>query len=429
MPPLSNEEAKKLAVFRYIKGDNSTPRNDGNPLMKGRWIDHCEEHVGNVEHALLTLVTQGVMLTREGTICSSFEHASDIVYGYHQQRSWQDPAPLHYVRTPEILAHRNSMSSGVPLPDLTLATLPSRYIISPPHLVEAASRLCNIIISTCTIETTRNTMRKRCNRDGLELIRSEYASVRRYLDKKACEAIALAMDGFIRLGLVELSQPCFAELRGDFEGWNKVQESDRKMSDALICGKYVQLMERHLSDAEYLRFEGLLDKRAAHGDLELVSECIDVTLARFTSQSMVDSYHSGKAYQARPDTIKPEGGGDRLSVDERIAKGESPPGPCPFPGCGELHWLKHCDKRKAKEAKDKAKAKKAEKAAAKAAKKAEQQQNDGDEDGAEGKVKVAAGRNTADPFALDTSQLFSGAAGEQRSVQFGSCGVIQTLGI
>ena len=57
MPPLSNEEAKKLAVFRYIKGDNGNPRNDGNPLMKGRWIDHCEEYVGNTEHSLLTLVS------------------------------------------------------------------------------------------------------------------------------------------------------------------------------------------------------------------------------------------------------------------------------------------------------------------------------------------------------------------------------------
>ena len=61
MPPLSSEEAKRLAVFRYIKGEGGIPRNDGNPLMKGRWIDHCEEHVGNTEHALLTLVTQGAM--------------------------------------------------------------------------------------------------------------------------------------------------------------------------------------------------------------------------------------------------------------------------------------------------------------------------------------------------------------------------------
>ena len=213
--------------------------------MKGRWIDHCEEYVGNTEHSLLTLVSQGVILTREGTICSSFEHASDIVHGYHQRKSWSDPAPLMYVRTPEIRAHRLAVSAGVPLPDFDHKTLPSRYIISPPHLIETSSRLCNLIIATCTIETSRNTMRKKRNRDGLELIKLEYASVRRYLDKKACETIALAMDGFIRLGLVELSQSCFAELRGDFEGWNKVQETDRKMSEALICGKYVQLVERH----------------------------------------------------------------------------------------------------------------------------------------------------------------------------------------
>ena len=90
MPPLSNEEAKRLAVFRYIKGENGIPRNDGNPLMKGRWLDHCEEHVGNVDHHLLTLVSQGVVLTREGTICSSLEHASDIIHGYFVARTWKD---------------------------------------------------------------------------------------------------------------------------------------------------------------------------------------------------------------------------------------------------------------------------------------------------------------------------------------------------
>ena len=131
----------------------------------------------------------------------------------------------------------------------------------------------------------------------------------------------------------------------------------------VVFGKCVQIMERALSDAEYLRFEGLLDKRAAHGNLDLVCECIDVTLGRFTSQSMQDSYNSGKAFIApgtRNDTIKPVGSGgggnERLTVDQRIANGESPPGPCPFPGCNESHWLKHCGKRIAKEKADRAKA-------------------------------------------------------------------------
>ena len=85
-------EAKRLAVFTYIKEEDGSPRNDGNPLMKARWLDHCEEHVGNKEDALLTLVAQGVMLTREGTIVSNLEHASDLINGYYQPRSWRDPA-------------------------------------------------------------------------------------------------------------------------------------------------------------------------------------------------------------------------------------------------------------------------------------------------------------------------------------------------
>ena len=64
-------------------------------------------------------------------------------------------------------------------------------------------------------------MRTKCNRDGLELVRSEWAAVRRYMDRKACDAIELAMEGFMKLGLVELTQSCFASLRGEYEGWNK----------------------------------------------------------------------------------------------------------------------------------------------------------------------------------------------------------------
>ena len=214
MPPLSSEEAKRLAVFRYIKGENGIPRNDGNPLMKERWINHCEEHVGNTEHALLTLVSRGVMLTKEGTICSSLEHATDIIHGYYTARTWKDPAPLQYVRTPAIDAHRAAISGGVPLPDFTLANLPRGYMISPPHLAEAASRLCNIILSTYVsgLEQTRNSLRIKCARNGLELIRMEYAASKRYMNKKACDAVEVAMEGFMKLGLTELSQPCFAEL-------------------------------------------------------------------------------------------------------------------------------------------------------------------------------------------------------------------------
>ena len=245
------------------------------------------------------------------------------------------------MRTPSIIAHRNAVSAGVPLPDFTVATLPRGYIISPPHLSEAAGRLCNIILATyiSELEQSRNAMRVKCQRNGLRLIEIEYAAVKLFLDKKACDAIEVAMNGFISLGLTELSNPCFSELRGDYEGWNKVQETARYIPPTLIAGKYVLLMSRHLSETEFLRFEQLMDKKAAHGDLDLTCECIEATLARFTSQAMMDSYQSGKAFRTagNPDTIKPgaTGGGTvkNPSVDERIANGESPPGPCPFPGC------------------------------------------------------------------------------------------------
>ena len=390
MPPLSSEEAKRLVVFRYIKGEGGIPRNDGNPLTKGRWIDHCEEHVGNMENSLLTLVTRGAMLTKEGTICSTLEHASDIIHGYFTPHTWADPAPLTYVRSPAIDAARLAAAGGVPLPDFTMATLPRGYFISPPHLSKASGRLCNIILATYVteLEQSRNAMRSKCGRDGLKLIRLEYAAVRRYLDKKACDAIEVAMNGFMQLGLTELSQPCFAELRGDYEGWNKVQEGPRTVPPTLIAGKYVNLMSRHLSDTEFLRFEGLMERKAAHGDLDLTVECVEETLARFTSDSMLDAYKSGKVLRTMggKDTIKP---GERLTVDERIANGESAPGPCPFPGCGKDHWLKQCPLKAAKEKADKAAADKAK------AKKAKAKEGKGK--GGKVAAKGTAERSTAAP--------------------------------
>ena len=67
MPPHATEEAKRLVIFRYIKAeDGKSPRNDGNPLMKGRWLDHCEEHVGEKEDALLTLWRKGFNSLEKG---------------------------------------------------------------------------------------------------------------------------------------------------------------------------------------------------------------------------------------------------------------------------------------------------------------------------------------------------------------------------
>ena len=67
------------------------PVDDGNPLMKGRWIDSCEEYVGAEDDDLLSLVYDGSILTKDITICSTLEHASDIIHGYHQTKTWKDP--------------------------------------------------------------------------------------------------------------------------------------------------------------------------------------------------------------------------------------------------------------------------------------------------------------------------------------------------
>ena len=76
----ATELQKRLVQFRYIKGGDkgTTPVDDGNPLMKGRWIDSCEEYTGEEDDDLLSLVYDGSILTKDITICSSLEHASDI---------------------------------------------------------------------------------------------------------------------------------------------------------------------------------------------------------------------------------------------------------------------------------------------------------------------------------------------------------------
>ena len=102
--------------------------------MNGRWLDALEQYISSCENDLLSLVYDGFLLTKDITICSTLEHASDIIHGYHESRTWSDPAPVMYVRTPAIEAHRNSMSGGVPIADFTALNLPSKYKIGRAHV-------------------------------------------------------------------------------------------------------------------------------------------------------------------------------------------------------------------------------------------------------------------------------------------------------
>ena len=127
--PPSQELAKKLLAFKYTLGENGEPQDDGNPLMKGRWLDAMEQYVSTNDDDLLSLVYDGILLTKDITICSTLEHASDIIHGYHESRPWSDPAPLLYVRTPAIVAHKIAVSGGVPLADFTMLNLKKKIMI------------------------------------------------------------------------------------------------------------------------------------------------------------------------------------------------------------------------------------------------------------------------------------------------------------
>ena len=289
----------------------------------------------------------------------------------------------------------------------------------------------HLIAGTKVLDGSKKKAKNLYNSDGLELIRAEYAAVSLYLDDKACNLIEFACDGFVSLGLEEMTQMCFAELRGEYEGWMKVQVPQRRISDALVAGKYIAMMQRHLSEAELVRFDALIDKKSAHGNLELTCQCINATLSRFTSESMLARLQSGKAFQAAGqlrDTRKP---GERMNVNERIEAGESPPGPCPYPGCtatgnAKLHWLKLCpsklaDEKKAAAAKIKKAAKQKAKQKSQKAKKAVAA-NESDSD--ESEPPVPAGKANmlsqldvaAAPILNDPDLLFAGAAGERRTI-------------
>ena len=173
-----------------------------------------------------------------------------------------------YVRTPAIEAHRNSMSGGVPIADFTALNLPSKYSISPPHLKKASRRLCNMIANTKILEDARAKAKSNNAHDGLALLRQEYNLVSTYMDDKALAAIDFAIDGFLSMGLPEMRQSCFSDLSRDVEGWNKVHR--RPMDAPMLAGKYSYevMMQKHLSEAELLRFDTLVDKNTAHRDLE-----------------------------------------------------------------------------------------------------------------------------------------------------------------
>ena len=77
--PATPELAKRLEGFRYRIPDGGKPFDDGNPLLKGRWLDSCEDFIGEENDDLLSLVYDGTLLTKDITICSTMEHASDIL--------------------------------------------------------------------------------------------------------------------------------------------------------------------------------------------------------------------------------------------------------------------------------------------------------------------------------------------------------------
>ena len=79
--PATPELRQQLAAFRYNLSADNKPVDDGNPLFKGRWIDSCEDYIGEEDDDLLSLVYDGTLLTKDITICSSLEHASDIIHG------------------------------------------------------------------------------------------------------------------------------------------------------------------------------------------------------------------------------------------------------------------------------------------------------------------------------------------------------------
>ena len=51
--PPSQELAKKLLAFKYTLGEGGEPQDDGNPLMKGRWLDALEQYVSTSDDDLL----------------------------------------------------------------------------------------------------------------------------------------------------------------------------------------------------------------------------------------------------------------------------------------------------------------------------------------------------------------------------------------
>ena len=57
--PATPELRQQLEAFRYHLSAEGKPVDDGNPLFKGRWIDSCEEFIGEEDDDLLTLVYDG----------------------------------------------------------------------------------------------------------------------------------------------------------------------------------------------------------------------------------------------------------------------------------------------------------------------------------------------------------------------------------
>ena len=313
-----------------------------------KWLPKQDERVPE-------LTAYGYITSKHNTIVSSLEHATDIPH--LSARPLTDPAPLNYVRSPELTAAYNL---DITHADYTHATLPHNTEVSLPQLRKASRKVCDLITSTIDEESVRARYEAECDFNGLELLRNLRAEVERDLDGCSSDAIDDVIEALIRQGMESASVSSFIAFDDELIAWNECHfDVDRALKPPALASTLIRVVRRSIGKIAFGTIKVSLDTANIGVDrLIKVRRVIEGYFANETTIAMQDGL-LGTAGEllAATDPKRHAAGEDRntgqpppssyvpsMEVLRRMAAGEQPPGKCNY--CQEEgHWELFCPSR------------------------------------------------------------------------------------
>ena len=201
MPPRGKKVNQAISAYVYQKDESTTPPSPlkpAEPVLMPRYVKHITKWAPKQNRNYVELVTRGIYLSKEGVIVSNLIQATDYMEGTLQIHSWEDPAPLLYVRPKDV---QRSYDSATPrVKDLTTATLPSSIKVLPDHLASLSRELFSTVMSTMPDDVDQSDYEDQTDGCGITLLPILFQEAEDGIDGDAGDAIEAVILSLCQLG-------------------------------------------------------------------------------------------------------------------------------------------------------------------------------------------------------------------------------------